>query len=125
MITTHKLQNVLIAEDDDFLAEIIQDEVAKHVQNAHIVSDGGAAIEAIEHQMPDLLILDLLMPKINGFAVLEHLQKQKSTLPVIILSNLSDTANREKCEKLGYTKYLVKSDMDESDLWPAIERQLQ
>ncbi len=116
---------ILLAEDEPFLRETIQLELQEHGAEVAVVSNGMDAIERLEERLPHLLILDLLMPKMDGYDVLTHLREHGYDVPVIVLSNLSDEMDQTKCQELGVRTFLVKSDMDEDDLWPTIERYLQ
>lgn len=116
--------NILIAEDDRFLAETIAASLQDHGKSVTVVLDGEQAIAAMDKQQPDILLLDLLMPKADGHAVLRHCKEKGYTFPVIILSNLSDDVNKESCKEMGAVDYFIKSDMDEDDLWPMVEKSL-
>lgn len=115
---------MLIAEDDAFLNETIRLALEEGGIDVCIARDGEEAISAIEEEMPDLLLLDLIMPKKDGFAVLQHIRRKNYALPVVILSNLSGDMDPEKCFALGAKEYLIKSDMDEEELWPRISKYL-
>ncbi len=77
---------------------------------AKIVYDGEAAIAALNESKYDLLILDLVMPKKDGFFVLEELKKLKINIPVIIASNLSQEEDIKRAKDLGAQDYFIKSD---------------
>lgn len=115
-------KTILLAEDDSFLAETIQLALEEHDMHIVVAENGERAIEILTDVKPDLILLDLLMPKKDGYAVLNHLKERASTVPVIILSNLSDELDREKCLALGAKDYFIKSDMDEDELWPKVQR---
>lgn len=115
---------VFIAEDESFLGETIQLAIEEQGCDVQLFKNGEEAVEAIDKQQPDLLLLDLLMPKKDGIYVLQHMKGKKYTFPVVILSNLSGDMTPEKCFALGAKDYLVKSDMDEEDLWPRIQKYL-
>lgn len=115
---------VLIVEDDSFLAETIAVSLADHGVKTRIALDGGMALQSIAEVTPDLVLLDLLMPKMDGTAVLKHLQEKGISLPIIILSNLSDDLSKESCLRMGALDYFIKSDMDEDELWPMVQRYL-
>ena len=112
---------ILVAEDDPFFRETIQLALEEHGVNVVTSRHGGEAIEAMKKETPDLLLLDLLMPHTDGFAVLAHIKEQGFSFPVVILSNLSDDIDNEKCFSLGAKDYFIKSDMDEDELWPKIQ----
>ena len=117
-------KRILVAEDDAFLAETIQLELQEHGIRAEMARNGEQAIEQIEKALPDLLLLDLLMPKMDGYGVLSHIKEKGYLFPVVILSNLSDDLDKEKCLSLGAKNYFIKSDMDEDELWPMIQEYL-
>ncbi len=116
--------SILLAEDEAFLKETIQLELEEHGVQVKAVMNGEEAIEELEKTQPDLLLLDLLMPKKDGYAVLQHIRQKGYAFPVIILSNLSNEIDRDKCLALGAKDYFVKSDMDEDELWPKIQQYL-
>ncbi len=116
--------HILVAEDDLFLGETIQMALEEKGARVTLVRNGQEAVDALEKEKPDLLLLDLLMPMQDGLYVLQHWRKQKYEFPVVILSNLSGDMTPETCYALGARDYLVKSDMDESELWPRIQKYL-
>ncbi len=113
---------ILVAEDDVFLGETICLGLEEHGVKTLLAKDGEEAIAFMDKQKPDVLLLDLIMPKKDGFAVLQHMQQKKYSFPVIILSNLSTDISPEKCFALSAKDYIVKSDIDEDQLWPKISR---
>ncbi len=70
------------------------------------------------------MVLDLLMPKTDGFAVLKALQEHDIKNPVIVMTNLSDDTNRDKCMKMGAVGFFVKSDIGEDEIWPLVSKHL-
>ncbi len=116
---------VLIAEDDLFLSRMMEKALADKGVKTAVVHDGAQTVKTISAKAPDLLLLDLLMPTIDGYGVLKHLQETKADFPIVIVSNVSDRNDQEKCKKLGCRAYLVKSDMDDDALWPAITKYLK
>jgi DNA-binding response OmpR family regulator len=115
---------VLLVEDDAFLRETIRQELSERGVKVLEAADGDEAIEQIGKRVPDLMLLDLLMPRRDGYAVLHYLKEQSLSFPVVILSNLSDYLDHDKCLKLGAKDYFIKSDMDEDELWPRIQKYL-
>ncbi len=114
--------HVLIAEDDAFLTEIMQRALTEHGVRVSVAKDGQEAIDAMDATPPDLLLLDLLMPRVDGCAVLRHVREKGYSFPVIVLSNLSDGTQRAKCGNLSPDGYFVKSDMDDDALWSIVEK---
>ena len=119
------MTHILLAEDEAFLKETIQLELESHGATVHSVMNGEEAIADINKEQPSLLLLDLLMPKKDGYSVLLYIREKGYTFPIIILSNLSNEMDREKCLMLGAKDYFIKSDMDEDELWPKIQSYLR
>jgi CheY-like chemotaxis protein len=118
----HSMSNViLVAEDEPFLRELIALDLQDKGFDIHTASDGEETIRSIEEQPPKLLLLDLLMPKIDGYEVLEHIRAKAFSFPIIVLSNLSDPSEQEKCRKLGASGFLVKSNIDGEDIWEKVK----
>lgn len=102
-------KKILIAEDEKPLAKALQLKLNHEGFEAEIASDGEEALEHIKTGKYELVLLDLMMPKIDGFGVLESLQKAKSTVPVIVTTNLSQPEDLARVRSLGARGYLVKS----------------
>ena len=110
-------KKILIAEDEEFIANLYKINLEKYGADIEVVLDGKAAIESIEHAKPDLLLLDLLMPGTDGFQVLEHVKERGYGFPIIILTNLSQEIDKKKCQELGAKDFFVKSDLSVEELW--------
>ncbi|MBL7022048.1 response regulator [Patescibacteria group bacterium] len=123
---TKKNQKVLVVEDDHFLAKIYKIKLAKENMDAIVCSDGAEALELIKKEKPALILLDMVLPGMNGFEILEQLRKDKSTkkTPVIILSNLGQDADIAKGKELGVIDYFVKSDISIHDVVKKIKENL-
>ncbi len=105
-------KKILIAEDDKFLTKLLSLRLEK--SDFEIISsfDGEEAIEKIKKENPDLIILDLILPKKDGFEVLEEMKKiGKEKIPVIVLSNLGQDLDVEKALSLGAKDYIVKTEI--------------
>ncbi|MDD5055695.1 MAG: response regulator [Candidatus Peribacteraceae bacterium] len=118
-------KHVLIAEDETFLADTMGKLLQKYSVRVTIAYDGKEAIKALENEVPDLLLLDILLPKLDGHGVLKFIQDKELEFPVIVLSNLSDRQTKEECKRMKVKHYIVKNDIDDDDLWPAIEQYLR
>ena len=118
-------KHVLVAEDDAFLLQMIRKVLSKHGVRVSTASNGQEAIDVIDADRPDLLLLDLLMPHVDGFAVLEHRKKKKMHFPVFVCTNLSDKKSIIRCDAFDVSEYLIKSDMDDEQIWTAVEKYLR
>lgn len=109
---------VLIADDNEFFPKLLQGELEKLGYNVMIVPDGESAIEQIKKDTPFLLLLDLIMPKLNGFDVLEELNNLKiiDKISVLVFSNLSQDEDIKRVKELGAVDYIVKQDLSLADV---------
>ena len=118
-------KHVLIAEDDTLLADMMGKILNKNKVRVTITYNGKETIEALEKEVPDVLLLDVLMPVLDGHGVLKFLKKKNLACPVIVLSNLSDNMTRNKCKEMNVKDFFVKNDIDDDFLWPAVEKYLR
>jgi len=104
-------KNILVIEDDKFLRDLIIQKIIKEGFNVIEAVDGEEGIRKIKEEKPDLILLDLILPNIDGFEVLSKMREDASlnSLPVIILSNLGQKEDIEKGMKLGAVDYLIKA----------------
>jgi CheY-like chemotaxis protein len=104
-------KTILVIEDDKFLRELIIKKLIKENYNVVEVEDGEEGIEKIKKTKPDLILLDLILPGIDGFEVLSRIKEYPdlAKIPVIVLSNLGQRDDIEKAIKLGANDYLVKA----------------
>lgn len=118
---------LLLAEDEDFLARSYKNRFTLEGFDVHVACDGKEAIEMIASLKPDIVLLDLIMPKMNGFEVLEHVKQQDETkdIPVIVTSNLGQDSDIEKAKNLGAIDYIVKSNTSMKDLISKVYEHIQ
>ncbi len=107
-------KNILIVEDDDFFRELIKKKLVSEGFEVLEAPNGERGVEVIEEKKPDLILLDLLLPNIDGFEVLLKIKanKEVASIPVIILSNLGQPEDIERGLKLGAVDFLIKSQFD-------------
>ncbi len=111
-------KKILVAEDDDVLRNILVEGLTQAGFEPIGAPDGEAALAEIRKKTPDLLLLDIIMPKKNGMEVLEELRKNPETLtlPVIIISNSGQPVEIERAKKLGVLEFLIKTTFDSNDV---------
>lgn len=118
------MTKILIAEDDKFLANAYLLKLKKMEFDIKLAYDGVETLKAIKQEVPDLLILDLVMPNVDGFSVLEMIRKDEDTknLPVMVVTNLSQEVDYERIKAMGAQDYIVKTDISLDDLILKIKR---
>lgn len=106
------MSKILVAEDDKFLMKVYQAKLTKEGFDVKIAGDGEEVGKLLQTFIPDIILLDLMMPKMDGFAVLSQLKSrdQYKNIPVIVMSNLSQAEDKKKALSMGAIDYIVKSD---------------
>jgi DNA-binding response OmpR family regulator len=119
-------KKILIVEDDDALANVYVVRLQAERFEVKRVANGEEALSAAMAFHPDLILLDVMMPKVSGFDVLDILRNTPETakLKIIMLTALSQDSDRKRAESLGVDDYLVKSQVVISDVVERIKRHL-
>lgn len=104
-----KQKRILIVEDERPLAHALEIKLTSNGYDVTVAPTGSDGVEEAKNGKFDLILLDLILPGMDGFAALEALQKAKNKAPIIILSNLGQEEDREKTEKYGVVDYCVKA----------------
>jgi DNA-binding response OmpR family regulator len=117
---------ILLVEDDDSLASVYTTRLQAEGFDVRRVADGEEALASARAYKPDLVVLDVMMPKVSGFDVLDILRNTPETanLKVIMLTALSQESDQERAKKLGADDYLVKSQVVISDVIDRIRHHL-
>jgi len=104
-------KKILVVEDDKFLRELISQKLLQEGYDIEGAADGEKGLEAIKKEKPDLVLLDLILPGVDGFEVLASMKEDSdiAQIPVIILSNLGQKDDIEKGLKMGAVDYLIKA----------------
>lgn len=112
------MAKVIIAEDDKFLLKAYQVKLSKSGFEVRYATDGAEVLEILKTFKPDLIVLDLIMPKHDGFYVLEQLKNDpiSSKIPVLVTSNLGQKEDIDRAKALGAHEYIIKSDLSLNDL---------
>jgi DNA-binding response OmpR family regulator len=115
---------VLVIEDDADIAEMYRVRLTADGYDVVVASDGEEGVSLAKNEAPDFIYLDLRLPKLDGFEVLERLRAMPTTaqIPVIILSNYGDPELRERGLRLGALEFLVKADVSPNLLVTKVEQ---
>ncbi len=105
------MNRILIVEDEEFLVRALKDNFEAEGCAVDVAMNGSEAIKHIRGRRPDLILLDLLMPKQDGFYVLEEVKKSSEwqLIPIIVLSNLGSDSEIKRALDMGADDYFVKS----------------
>lgn len=120
------MKKILLVEDDDALASVYQTRLEAEGFSIKRVPNGEDALAAALAYKPDLILLDVMMPKVSGFDVLDILRNTPETtnVKIVMLTALSQDSDRERAESLGVDDYLVKSQVVIADVVEKIKAHL-
>jgi len=118
-------KKILIAEDDTALLKALNLKLSNLGFAVDVAHDGEEALSLLKRQHYDLLLLDLMMPQLDGFAVLAELQHSKKKPIIFVNSNLSQSTDRDKALKLGADEFLVKADISLKEITEKIKKALK
>lgn len=119
-----RTKKILVVEDEKPVAKALILKLTRAGFDARAVFDGEEALKTIDKDKFDLIILDLVMPKMDGFQLLAELQARKSTVPIIVTSNLSQGEDIKRVRELGAREYFVKSDTPIAEVVDHVKRVL-
>lgn len=117
---------LLVAEDDQFYANLYRTKLEKEGFGVVTAANGKETLELLKKHNPNLIILDLVMPEMDGFEVLKKIKEEKSLhdVPVIILSNLGQQEDIDRAQALGVFKYIIKSNVSIHQMVESVEEAL-
>ena len=120
-------KTILWVEDDAFLSDILARRFAKETCESLYASNGEDALKWLETKTPDIILLDLVLPNMTGFEVLEKIKQTEKgkNIPVVVFSNLGQESDIEKAKKLGAARHLLKADLNPNDLIHELSTMLQ
>jgi len=119
-------KSILIVEDDELLLKILHDEFAKSNMKVILAHNGEEGLEAALSQHPSIILIDILMPKMDGITMLQKIREDVDgkNIPAIILTNVNDTETVIKALETGAYDFLVKSDWDPKDLVKRVKEKI-
>jgi len=115
---------ILVVEDDPILKNLLGHTLAGKFQTLY-ASDGNEAISLFEQYRPSIVLLDLMLPTMDGFAVLETIRKRPDDLsktPIIVVSNLGQQKDIDRAKALGANDYLIKAEVPIEEIVAKIEK---
>jgi DNA-binding response OmpR family regulator len=119
--------HILLVEDDVFLSNIYQKKFEMEGFKISTADNGEKGLADAKRKKPDIILLDVLLPKLDGFAVLEKLKEDPATkeIPVILLTNLGQKDDVEKGLESGAADYLIKAHFKPSEVVDKVKKILQ
>lgn len=120
------MNKILIIEDERVLAKALRDILERSGFEVDVASDGEEGVAKVAASRPDLILLDLILPRLHGFEVLKRIKENPDTkaTPVIILSNLDQGADIDQARQLGAADFLTKAETDINSVLAKVKEHL-
>ena len=120
-------KKILIVEDDAMINGMYKIKLEQEGYLVFTADNGAQGLSMALSQKPDLILLDIIMPQLDGFSVLQELRSsaKMKKIPIIMLTNLSTDEDKQKGNQLGATDYLVKANLTPSQVGDAIKKYLK
>ena len=112
------MKKILLIEDEEILINLLQKKMTQEGYEFFVARNGIEGLEKMREIKPDLILLDIIMPKMGGVEVMEEMQKDEELkkIPVIIISNSGQPVEIERIKKLGARDWLVKTEFDPQEV---------
>ncbi len=111
-------KSILLVDTEQFIIVAYKDGLERAGYRVTVVQDGEAALNTLHTMTPDLIILDLMLPKMNGFELLQSIKSsdEYKSIPVLVLTNLSQANDEAEARSFGIVDFMVKADVSLQDL---------
>jgi DNA-binding response OmpR family regulator len=109
-------QKILIVEDEESLSSVLKTKLKKEGYDTQTANNGQDGYNKLTNWRPDLVLLDIVLPKMDGYEYLEKMNEEKNKTPVIVISNSGQPIEIEKIKKLGAVDYLIKTQFDPDEV---------
>ena len=117
--------NILIVEDEQAIARVLNLKLKQAGIVTTIANTGSQALELVNTQNYDCILLDLILPEIDGFVILEAIRRKSQVTKVIVMTNLGQPEDRKRVQDLGVSAYYVKSEMSIANLVESVKQILE
>lgn len=117
-------KKILLIEDEEIMIDLLQRKLTQEGYEISVTRDGEEGLKTMREVSPDLILLDIIMPKMGGFEVMEEMQKDKELkkIPVIIISNSGQPVEIDRAQKLGAKDWLIKIEFDPQEVVEKVKK---
>jgi len=112
------MKKILIVEDEEIMIDLLQRKLTREGYEVSVTRDGDEGLKTMREVKPDLILLDIIMPKMGGFEVMEEMNKdpELKKIPIIIVSNSGQPVELDNAQKLGAKDWLIKTEFDPQEV---------
>jgi len=120
------MKKILLVEDEEIMIGLLQKKLTNEGYEISVARDGEEGLKAMREVRPDLVLLDIIMPKMGGFEVMEEMGKDKNLkdIPVIVISNSGQPVEIDKAQRLGAKDWLIKTEFDPQEVLNKVVKQI-
>lgn len=119
-------KKILLVEDEEIIIDLLQRKLTNEGYNVSVARDGEEGLGQMKEIKPDLILLDIIMPKMGGFEVMEKMVKEPELgkIPVIVISNSGQPVELDRAQKLGAKDWLIKTQFDPQEVIDKVVKQI-
>ncbi|MDP3093824.1 MAG: response regulator [bacterium] len=112
------MKKILIIEDEEIMLDLLQRKLVARGYQISLARDGEEGLKKMKEERPDMVLLDLIMPKMDGFSVMEEIRKDDNLkkIPLIVISNSGQPVEISRIKELGAKDWLIKTEFDPQEL---------
>lgn len=120
------MKKILIVEDEDIIADLVQKKLNQEGYEVSRAADGVEGLEKMKEIKPDLILLDIIMPRMGGFEVMKEMNKtpKLKRIPVIVISNSGQPVELEQAKRLGAGDWLIKTEFNPQEVVDKVIKQV-
>ncbi len=115
-------EKVLIIEDEPILLDVLAKKIESEGYQTFVAKDGEEGLQKIKEEKPDLILLDMLLPKIDGYGVMKKMKEEENEIPILIISNSGQPVDIDKALKMGACDYMVKAELDPAEILEKVSK---
>jgi len=121
------MKKILLIEDEEIMIDLLKRKLTSEDYEVSIARDGEEGLKKMKEVKPNLILLDIIMPKMGGFEVMEEMQKDKNLkdIPIIVISNSGQPVELDRAQKLGAKDWLIKTEFDPQEVIEKIKKQIR
>lgn len=120
------MKKILLIEDEEIMINLLQRKLSYEGYEVSLAKNGEDGLKLMKEIMPDIILLDIIMPKKGGFEVMEEMQKDDKLkkIPVIIISNSGQPIELDRAKELGAKDWLIKTEFDPQEVVEKVKKQI-
>ncbi len=120
------MKKILLIEDEEIMVDLLQRKLTAEGYEISVARDGQEGLGKMKEVKPDLILLDIIMPKMGGFKVMEEMKKDRELkkIPVIVVSNSGQPVEIDKAQELGAKDWLIKTEFDPQEVINKVKKQI-